>query len=86
MWGLLFFMAAFLSNRSSNSALGLDTPVVKLHGKDAGMAGLRVTGSQAFVHIETHTTKLADNAWEGKLCGFSPDSRVYRIYNPAKGA
>ena len=24
-------------------------------------------------------------AWEGKLCGFSQDSRAYRIYNPAKG-
>ena len=49
------------------------------------MSDLRAIGSRAFVHIETHTTKLGDKAWEGKLCGFSQDSRAYRIYNPAKG-
>ena len=49
------------------------------------MSDLRGIGARAFVHIETHTTKLGDKAWEGTLCGFSQNSRAYRIYNPAKG-
>ena len=48
------------------------------------MSDLRAIGSRAFVHIKTHTTKLGDKAWEGKLCGFSQNSWAYRIYHPAK--
>ena len=85
MWGELFFTAVHLCNRAPHSALGGATPFLKMHGKEADLSGLRAIGSRAFVHIETHTTKLGDKAWEGKLCGFSQDSRAYRIYNPAKG-
>ena len=28
--------------------------------------------------MKTHTLK----AWGGKLCGYSTDSRAYRVYNP----
>ncbi|CAN0317868.1 unnamed protein product, partial [Scytosiphon promiscuus] len=85
MWGELFFTAVYLSNRSPHAALGGATPFSKMHGKEAVMSDLRAIGARAFVHIETYTTKLGDKAWEGKLCGFSQNSRAYRIYNPAKG-
>ena len=85
MWGELFFMAVHLSNRSPHSALGGTTPFSQMHGKEADLSGLRAIGSRSFVHVETYTPKLGDKAWQGKLCGFSLDSRAYRIYNPAKG-
>ncbi|CAN0374371.1 unnamed protein product, partial [Laminaria digitata] len=79
MWGELFFAAVYLSNRSPHSALGGATPFSKLHGKETVMSDLRTIGARAFVHIETHTTKLGDKAWKGKLCGFSENSRVYQM-------
>ena len=51
-------------------------------GRSLGTASHR---SQSFVHCETYTRKPDDRAFEGKLCGFSQDSRAYMIYNPAKG-
>ena len=56
-----------------------------MHDKEADLSAFRAVGSTAFVHIETQTPKLGDKAWEGKVCGFSQDSRAYRIYNPVKG-
>ena len=53
-----------------------------MHGKDANLKMLRTIGARAFVHVETYTQKLAAKAWEGKLCGYSTDSRAYRVYNP----
>ena len=55
-----------------------------MNNKGADLSGLRAIGARAFVHRETYTRKLDDRAFEGKLCGFSQDSRAYRIYNPAK--
>ena len=78
LWGEMFFTAVYLTNRAPHSALGGATPFFKMYKKEADMTALRSIGARAFVHIETHTTKLADKAWEGKLCGFSTDSRAYR--------
>ena len=33
------------------------------------------------MHVETHTKKLEHRAWEGRLVGFSMDSKSFRIYN-----
>ncbi|CAB1113505.1 unnamed protein product [Ectocarpus sp. CCAP 1310/34] len=52
-----------------------------LYGKDAYLGHNRVIGSRAFVHEETHTRKLEHLAWEGRLVGYSTDSKSYRIYN-----
>ena len=76
---------AYLSNSSPHSALGGATPYFRMHNKEADLSGLRVIGTRAFVHRETYTRKLDDRVFEGKLYGFSQDSRAYRIYNPAKG-
>ncbi len=85
LWGEMFFTAVFISNRSPHAALGGTTPYFKMYNKEADMSILRAIGARAFVHIETHTPKLGDRAWEGKLCGFSHNSRAYRIYNASKG-
>ncbi|CAN0579240.1 unnamed protein product, partial [Ectocarpus sp. 12 AP-2014] len=56
-----------------------------LYGVDANLGHLRAIGARAFVHVETHKRKLNPKAWEGRLCGYSMDSKSFRIYNPEKG-
>ncbi|CAN0087260.1 unnamed protein product, partial [Laminaria digitata] len=77
----MFFSAVYISNRSPHSALHGARPHLKMHKKEAGMTDPRAIGARAFVHVEVHTLKMEDKAWEGKLCGFSSNSRSYRIYN-----
>ena len=83
--GELILTAAYLSNKSPHSVLRGATPYFRLHNKEADLSGLRAIGARVFVPRETYTRKLDDRAFEGKLCGFSQDSRAYRIYSPAKG-
>ena len=85
LWGELIFTVAYLPNKTPYSALGGVTPYFRMHYKETDLSGLRVIGARAFVHRETYTRKLDDRAFEGKLCGFSQDSRAYRIYSPAMG-
>ncbi|CAM9968021.1 unnamed protein product, partial [Ectocarpus fasciculatus] len=85
LWRELMMTAVYLSNRSPHSALGGVTPYFKMYGKEADLSCLRVIGARSFVHHERYTKKLSDRAFEGKLCGFSRDSKAYRIYNPATG-
>ena len=85
LWGELIFTAAYLSNRSPHSVLGGATPYFRVHNKGVDLSGLRAIEARAFVHRETYTRKLDDRAFEGKLCGFSQDSRAYMIDNSAKG-
>ncbi|CAB1109543.1 unnamed protein product [Ectocarpus sp. CCAP 1310/34] len=81
LWGELIQTAVYLSNRVPHAALQNGTPYKALYGKDAYLGHLRVIGSRAFVHEETHTRKLEHRAWEGRLVGYSMDSKSYRIYN-----
>ena len=85
MWGELMFTATYLANRSPHSTLEGATPYSKMHNLEPDLTGLRAIGVRAFVHRETYTKKLEDRAFEGKLCGYSHNSKAYRIYNPAKG-
>ena len=73
--------AVDLSNRTPHAALQNGTPHKALYGKDSYLGHLRVIGSRAFVHEEVHTNKLEHRAWEGRLVGFSEESKSYRIYN-----
>lgn len=81
LWGELMQTAVYLSNRSPHAALNNGTPYKALYGKDAYLGHLRVVGARAFVHQETYTKKLEHRAWEGRLVGYSMDSKAYRIYN-----
>eukprot|EP00903_Cladosiphon_okamuranus_P005795 g5742.t1 len=81
LWGELMQTAVYLINRSPHAALNNGTPYRALYGREAYLGNLRVIGSRAFVHEETFTKKLESRAWEGRLVGYSTDSRSYRIYN-----
>ena len=85
MWGKLMFTATYLANRSPHSTLEGATPYSKMHNLEPDLTGLRAIGARASVHRETYTKKLEDRAFEGKLCGYSHNSKAYRIYNPVKG-
>ena len=62
-------------------------PFSKIHNKEGEMAGLRVIGARASVHMETHITKPGGKAFEGMLCGSSPNGKAsYRVYSAKKGA
>ncbi|CAB1113712.1 unnamed protein product [Ectocarpus sp. CCAP 1310/34] len=81
LWGKLMQTAVYLSNRTPHAALHNGTPYKALFGTDAHLGHPRVVGARAFVHEETHTKKLDSRAWEGRLVGYSLDSKSYRIYN-----
>ena len=85
MWVELMFTATYLANKSPHSTLEGATPYSEMHNLEPDLTGLRAIGARAFVHRETYTKKLEDRAFEGKLCGYSHNSKAYRIYNPAKG-
>eukprot|EP00903_Cladosiphon_okamuranus_P015299 g14134.t1 len=81
LWGEMMQTTVYLSNRTPHAALNNGTPYKALFGTDAHLGHLRVVGARAFVHVETHTKKLDSRAWEGRLVGYSLDSKSYRIYN-----
>ena len=79
LWGELMQTAVYLSNRAPHASLADETPYKALYGKDANLRHLRAIGARAFVHVETHTNKLKHRAWEGRLVGYSMDSKSFRI-------
>ena len=79
--GKLMHTAVYLSKRTPHAALHDGAPYKALYGKDAHHGHLRVVGARAFVHEETHTIKLESRAWEGRLVGYSLDSKSYCLYN-----
>lgn len=81
LWGELCCTAMYLTYRLSRVNLDNQTPYFKIFNKQASSQHLRVIGSSAFVHVETYKSKLAERAWEGRLVGYSPNSRAYRVYN-----
>ena len=83
LWGELMFTAAFLGNRASYSAIGMQSPYKMLHATEPDLRLLRVIGARAFVHIETYSKNLELKAVEGRLVGYSNNSISYRMYNPA---
>ena len=77
----MFFTATYLANRMPHSVLQTQAPFTVLFGVQTKLDHLRSIAARAVVHIETHTTKLEDKAWEGRLCGNSMNRKAYRIYN-----
>ena len=85
LWGGLMQTAVYLINTVPHAALGNITPFRALYGKDADLGHLRAMGARAFVHVETRTRKLDPKAWEGRLYGYSLDSKSFHTYNLVKG-
>ena len=83
LWGELMFTAAFLINTAPHSAIGMQSPYKMLHGTEPDLRLLQVNGARAFVHIETYSKNLELKAVEGRLVGYSNNSKSYRVYNPA---
>ena len=76
------FMAAHVGTRAPHSALNMQSPFKILKGKEPDLRILRVSGARALVHIERRTKKLALKAVEGRLVGYSSNSKSCRVYNP----
>ncbi|CAM9557503.1 unnamed protein product, partial [Sphacelaria rigidula] len=70
-------------NASPHSALDMQSRHKMLKETESDLKHLQVVGARVFVHIERHTSKLALEAAEGRLVGYSNDSKTYRDYNPA---
>lgn len=81
--GEMFMTATYIANRTPHAALNSKSPFEVRFDQTAKLDHHRAIGARAFVHIQTHTKKLVDKAWEGKLCGYSLNGRAYRIYNAA---
>ena len=58
----MFFTVTYLANRMPHSALQTQAPFTVLFGEHAKLAHLRTIGARAFLHVETHTSKLEDKA------------------------
>lgn len=72
-------MVVYLVNRAPHAALRHSNPPKPPIKMEANLLHLRAIGNQAFVHTERHTKTVKDNAREGKLCGYSSDSKAYRV-------
>ena len=82
LWGGLMMAASHICNRNPHSALNMETPYKKLHGKDTNLSHLKTIDARAFVRIK-NPNKLDHPSWEGMVCGFSEtESNSYRIWNP----
>ena len=82
LWGELMFTTAFLGNRAPHSAIVMQSPYKLLRGTEPDLRLLRVIGARAFVHIEMHSQKLELKTVEGRLVGYSNNSKSYRVYDP----
>lgn len=79
--GRMFFTATYLANRTPHSARYTQAPFTVLFGVHVKPDHLRVIGDKAFAHVETHTLKLEDKAWKGRLGDYSMSSKACRTYN-----
>ena len=73
-------VVAYLKNMTPNKALKIETPFKMFHGEEADLSHLRVIGARTFVHTK-YSRKLDAAAWEGKVCGYSKESKCYRVWN-----
>ena len=76
------FTAAYVGDRAPHSALNIQSSYKMLKGTEPDVRILRVIGARAFVHFERRTKKLVFNAVEGRLMGYSINSKRYRAFNP----
>ena len=83
LWRELMFTAAFLVNRAPHSAIDIQSPYKIIHRTEPDLRLLRVIGARAFVHIEAYSKTFELKAVEGRLVGYSNNSKGYRVYNPA---
>jgi len=71
--------ATYLANLTPHLALNMATPYKALFSEEADLSFLKNVGARAFVHVGTHTRKLDNKVWEGRLCRYIRDTKAYRI-------
>jgi transposase InsO family protein len=81
-WAWALATAAFLRNRSPTRALHRKTPYEAWTGNKPSLAGLRVFGCLAYVHIpKANRTKLDYKARVCVFVGYSMQSKAYLCYD-----
>ena len=76
------FTAAYVGNRAPHSALNMQSSYKMLKRTEPDLRIFCIIGAKAFEHIEKRTKKLALKAVEGRLVGYSSNSKSNRKYNP----
>ena len=81
LWGELICSAAYVEKRASHSALNMQYPYKMLKGTESDLPSFCFIEARAFVHIERLTNMIALQAVEGRLVGYTSNSKSYRVYN-----
>lgn len=86
LWAEACNTAVYLQNRLPHTQLGDKSPHEVLTGKKVDLSGIRIFGSEMYVHVPDNMRKK----WEPKskkmiLVGYLTDVHGYRVYNPSTG-
>lgn len=83
LWGEAINTAAYLRNRSPTKLLQC-TPYEAWCGNKPSVHHLRIFGSKAIVlNKRPGKSKFAAKSYECFIVGYSPESKAYRLYDPA---
>jgi hypothetical protein len=83
LWGEAILFTTHVLNRVNITASQTKTPFELFHGTKPDISHLHPFGIKCFAKVNEHTTKLESKSTEGHLVGYEPNSKAWRIYNPA---
>jgi Reverse transcriptase (RNA-dependent DNA polymerase)/gag-polypeptide of LTR copia-type/Integrase core domain/GAG-pre-integrase domain len=84
-WAEAMSYSCFTRNRSPHSAINFHTPYSKWEKKIPNLAGLRIFGCRATVHVpDANRKKLDAKSDVGVFVGYDQEPECYRIWVPAK--
>ncbi|KAI3655909.1 hypothetical protein MP638_003672, partial [Amoeboaphelidium occidentale] len=83
LWGEAILFTTHVLNRVNITASQTKTPFELFHGIKPDISHLHPFGVKCFAKVNEHTTKLESKSTEGHLVGYEPNSKAWRIYNPA---
>lgn len=79
-WGEALNTAAYVANRSPNSAIQYELPEERYTAGEVNVGHLRVFGSQCVVHVLRHKRKKFDpSGVKGIFVGYGETRKAYRI-------
>lgn len=82
-WALAFCAAMHIRNNVYSRGVG-SVPYRRHTGKTPDVAGLRVFGCPAYVHVDAgNRRKLDAKAFRGVFVGYGQESHTYLVWNPA---
>ena len=73
-------VGAYLKYRTPRKRLKMETPFTMLHDEEADLLHLRLIRTRIFVYIND-SRKLVTAVWGRKVCGYSKESKSYRVWN-----